>query len=113
MTFDDGILTICSVENDAKPGNMPVQMLVIKERFYFGYETLGINRYYTALQAQQQIEAVVNIPGWPEILATDICVLENGDQFRIVMRQPILNDDGLRITRLSLERVEVKYARQN
>lgn len=112
MTFDDGILTICSVENNANPGMMPKPILVIKGKFYYGFDTLGFNRYYTALQAQQQIEAVINIPGWPEILATDICVLENGDQFRIVLRQPTTDEDGLRITKLSLEKLEVKYAGQ-
>lgn len=110
MTFDDGILTIYNTENIGEPGMKPEIGLVEKERFYYSFDTLGINRYYTALQAQQQIESVVNIPGWPEIAATDICALENGDQFRIVMRQPQLNDDGLRITKLSLERMEEKYA---
>ena len=109
MTFDDGILTICSVENDAKPGMMPKPMLVIKERFYYGYDTIGISRYYTALQANQRIEAVVNVPGWGDIAVTDICVLENGNQMRIVMRQPMQDENGLRITKLSLERVDEEY----
>ena len=109
MTFDDGILTICSAKNDAKPGMMPKPMLVIKERFYYGFDTLGFNRYYTALRAQQQIEAVINIPGWPDVSTLDVCALENGDQFRIVMRQPMLDEDGLRITKLSLERMGEQY----
>ena len=110
MTFDDGILTIYKVENTAQPGQMPVEGLTEKDRYYYGFDTLGINRYYTALQAQQQIEAVVNVPGWGDIAATDICALDNGDQFRIVMRQPTLDDNGLRITKLSLERINEKYA---
>ena len=61
-TFDDGILTIYSVENIAEPGDMPVTGLVEKASFYFGYETVGINRFYTALQANRQIESVVHIP---------------------------------------------------
>ena len=67
MTFDDGILTIYKIENTAQPGQMPVEGLTEKDRYYYGFDTLGINRFYTALQAQQQIEAVVNVPGW-EIL---------------------------------------------
>ena len=110
MTFDDGILTIYKAENTAQPGQMPVEGLTEKDRYYYGFDTLGINRFYTALQAQQQIEAVVNVPGWGGIAATDICVLDNGDQFRIVMRQPTLDDNGLRITKLSLERINEKYA---
>lgn len=110
MTFDDGILTIYSVENIGDPGMMPVTGLVEKEKYYYGFDTLGINRYYTALQAQQQIESVVNIPGWGEISATDICALDDGSQFRIVMRQPTTDEDGLRITKLSLERMDEQYA---
>ena len=51
MTFDDGILTIYKIENIGKPGFKPVPGLSKKESFYFGYDTLGITRYYTALQA--------------------------------------------------------------
>lgn len=110
MTFDDGILTIYSVENIAESGMMPVTGLTEKAKYYYGFDTLGYNRFYTALQAQQQIESVVNIPGWGNILATDICALDDGSQFRIVMRQPTHDEDGLRITKLSLERMKEQYA---
>lgn len=109
MTFDDGILTIYSTENIGEPGMKPEIGLVKKEQFYYGFDTLGVNRFYTALQAQQQIESVVNIPGWPDVSTLDVCALENGDQFRIVMRQPMLDGDGLRITKLSLERMGEQY----
>lgn len=110
MTFDDGILTIFYVENVSKPGGMPITQLIPKEHYYYSYDNIGINRYYTALQAQQTIEAVVNIPGWGDISATDICALDDGVQYRIVMRQPTTDEDGLRITKLSLERINEKYA---
>lgn len=110
QTFDDGILTIYSTVNTAEPGMKPIIQLEEKEQYYYGFETLGVNRYYTALQAQQQIESVVCVPGWGDISATDICAIENGDQFNIRMRQPTLDDEGLRITKLSLERVNQEYA---
>lgn len=109
MTFDDGILTIYKTENAAEPGAKPVTKLLEKEKYYYGFDTLGISRYYTALQANQQIEAVVNIPGWGDIESWDICALDDGTQFKIVMRQPVINEDGLRITKLSLERIGEKY----
>lgn len=105
MTFDDGILTICAVRDISEPGMKPKLTLAEKERFYFGYDTLGLTRYYTALQANQQIEAVVNIPGWSDISTLDICVMENGLRYRIRLIQPMLDEDGLRITKLSLERL--------
>lgn len=110
MTFDDGILTIYREENMAKPGERPVPGLVEKEKFYFSFDTLGINRYYTAMQNQQQIEAVVNIPGWSDIVSTDICVLESGQQYKIGMLQPMTDENGQRITKISLERISEDYA---
>ena len=110
MTFDDGTLTVYRTENTAQPGKKPVQRLKVKGRHYFNYGELGYNRIYRAKQAGQQVEAVVNIPGWEDIQMTDVCVMENGDQFRILTRQPTLDDNGLRITRLSLERIDEKYA---
>lgn len=108
-TFDDGVLTIYSAENVASPGMKPVINLVEKEQYYYGYETLGINRYYTALQAQQEIEYVVCVPGWGDISTLDICALENGNQYNIKMRQPTTDEDGIKITKLSLERVNQEY----
>lgn len=109
MTFDDGILTIYTVENQAAPGDKPVYGLNEKMKSYFSYQTLGINRYYTALQADQQISAVVAVPAWDDIRVTDICVLEDGTQYTIMMVQAERDDMGLRIMRLSLERVEQNY----
>lgn len=110
MTFDDGILKICEVKNTAKPGEKPVKQLKEKESTYFGYRDLGITRYYTALKADQKIDAVVDVPDWPDIRGTDICVMENGDQFTIKMIQKTKDEDDLKITRVSLERLGENYA---
>lgn len=119
MTFDDGVVGVYELTKIKVPGKMPVDGLQEKEQFYFGYETLGINRYYTALQASQQIESVLSIPGWNPIKANthiaiiadaDGSITEDCDQFSIVMVQPTTDEDGLRITRLSLERIGDKYA---
>lgn len=119
MTYDDGIVGVYELTKVKIPGKMPTDGLVEKERFYFGYETLGINRYYTALQANQTIEAVITIPGWNTIKAnTHIAIIADAygvidadsAQYRIVMVQPTTDEDGLRITRLSLERLGENYA---
>ena len=110
MTFDDGILTIYAVENIAKPGKKPVYGLVEKSKHYFGYQTVGVTRYYEAKKADSIIEAVVSIPGWNNILATDICIMENDVQYRLSMVQPTMDENNLRITILSLERNGEQYA---
>lgn len=109
MTFDDGILTIYEVTNSAQPGAKPAPALAEKSKHYFAYETLGVTRYYAALQADQQIAAVVDIPGWYDVKTTDICILEDGGQYIISMVQPTTDEDGLRIMKLSLERVSQTY----
>lgn len=113
MTFDDGVLTICQVTNRASPGMKPEPVLREKESYYFGYETLGVQRYYTAMQAKQRIEAVVCVPDWGDIQTEDICIMESGRQYKIAMSQPTTDIDNLRITRLSLERLEENYVIQN
>lgn len=113
MTFDDGVLTICQVTNRASPGMKPDPVLQEKERYYFTYETLGVQRYYTAMQAKQKIEAVVCVPDWGNIQTEDICILESGVQYKIVMIQNTTDENNLRITRLSLERLEENYAIQD
>lgn len=109
MTFDDGILTIYDVENTAPAGKKPVYGLSEKDRYYYSYEKLGITRYYQALQADQRIECVVSVPGWGDIKTTDLCELDGGIRYRIVMVQPDRDEAGLRITRLSLERTDQTY----
>lgn len=119
MTYDDGVIGVYELTQEKVPGKKPTEGLQEKERFAFSYETLGINRYYTALQANQKVESVVRIPGWHEITANmHIAVIADADgtidascaQYRIVMVQPSIDEYGLRITRLSLERIGENYA---
>lgn len=95
--------------NTAANGQKPVYTLSERASYHFGFDTLGINRYFTALNAKKQIEAVVNIPDWNEIDSRDVIVLEDGRQYRLAMVQPQLDEDGLRITKLSLERINEEY----
>lgn len=105
MTFDDGILKIYRTENIAKPGDMPKDELVLKSEHYFGFDVLGYNRYYTALQAHQNISAVVNIPDYHDISSLDVAELEDGTRFHIRLVQSMKDENGLNITKLTLERV--------
>lgn len=104
MTFDDGIVKIYNVENDAQPGEMPVKGLALEESFHFFEESLGITRYYEALKAGQLIERVISIP-WPASVNTNqVAIFEDGAQYQVRMVQQGADDFGLKILRLSLER---------
>lgn len=106
MTFDDGILTVYGMKNTAEQGDMPKETPVLQSQHYFCYDTLGFQRYYTALQAKQQIDAVVNIPLWQDIRMTDMVVLDDGSSFGVRLVQKMKDDNGLQITKLTLERLE-------
>ena len=112
MTFDDGILKIYNTQNIADHGDMPKDGLVLKSEHYFGYDVLGYNRYYTALQAHQNINALVNIPDWhgQEITTLDIAEMEDGIKYMIRLVQPMKDENGLNITKLTLERVVAQNA---
>lgn len=106
MTFDDGVLEVYRMENTAPPGAMPKETPVLQDRHYFGYDTLGFQRYYTALQAKQQVAAVVNVPLWSDIRVSDLVVLDGGDSYRVQLAQRMKDENGLQITKLTLERWE-------
>lgn len=113
MTYDDGVLTVYAMNNSAANGEKPKYTLSVKSQHFFRFDTLGINRYYTALQANQQIEAVVEIPMWHDVSVHDVVMLENGLQYRVQMVQPTFDEDNLRIMKLSLERISEAYVISN
>lgn len=110
MTYDDGVVRIYLIGDISAEGGLPVEGLVFDEAFHFAYYTLGISRFYTAKQAHQMIEAVIEIPGWkPYQNDLTVAILEGGTQYIVRLVQPVVDDDGLRVTRLSLERIHEDY----
>ena len=105
MTFDDGILIVKTRTNTAENGLMASYSYVEKARYFFGFDYVGYNRYYEAMKAQVQIEHVVNVPEWIDIDGADVVELEDGVMYRLAQIQRTW-DDGLKITKLSLERVK-------
>lgn len=105
MTFDDGILQVYRTENTAEAGAMPRETETLLSWHYFSYDVLGFSRYYTALQANQSISAVVNIPGWHDISVLDTVTMEDGRRYLVRLCQPMKDDNGLDMTKLTLERV--------
>lgn len=111
MTFDDGILIIYDIQNSASPGKKPIKMLREKTRSYYAFDRIGVTRYYAAKQANQTVEAVVNLPDWIDVCADDVCILQEKPdiQYQIDMVQPEYDENGLKITKLTLGRVGQKY----
>mgnify|MGYP001623233990 CR=1 FL=1 len=109
MTFDDGLVEICTVVNLNNPGDIPKKGLRRGEEFYFHEESVGITRYYEAIRANQMIERVIAVYRAP-INVNQIAVFEDGSQYIIRMVQQTVDENGIKISRLSLERNGEEYA---
>ena len=109
MTFDDGILTVYRPQNTAGPGDKPVPGLKFIGRHYYSISSLGVTRYYAAMQAGQDVSAVVAVPGWNDIVTNDVIVLDDGRKYGAEMVQPETDEFGLRIMRVTLGVLSVDY----
>ena len=109
MTFDDGILSVYRPENTAGPGDKPQPGYIFKGRYYYGFASLGVTRYYAAMQAGQDVSAVVAVPGWNDIVTNDVIVLDDGQKYGAEMVQPETDEFGLRIMRVTLGVLSVDY----
>lgn len=107
QAFNDGVVMVYSVGDIAKPGDMPKQGLVLKETLRFHWRTVGIKRYYIAMQASQQVDEVIRCPYRETVCAKDVAVLA-GKQYRIDLVQ---RPEGIvpPVMDLTLSRVEQDY----
>lgn len=108
QTFNDGVCSISRVKNVAEPGNKPKEGLEAKYgRIPFERRTIGLQRFYQAMQADVQITDLIRIPYQMNISTNDVCVIE-GKQYRIKQVQAI-KDTLPAAADLTLERLEVAY----
>lgn len=107
--FNDGVTTIYSVENIAQPGNMPKEGLIYKVGpLRYRERTVGMGRFWTAMQAQVKIDQVIRVQQIRSISTQDVVVLVDGKQYRIKQIQ-YPEDIKPPVMDLSLERLEAEY----
>lgn len=109
MLLDSGLLTLCRLENAAAPGDMPKEHLVPLRQCFYGERTVGYGRQYAARGVNEQIDILARIWQDRQARVGMYAVLENGEQYRINNAQQLLDEDGLRVTDLSLERMDALY----
>lgn len=101
-----GILTIYSLSNTGTAGMMPTEKLVEICTAYYEERTIGVTRVYAALGADQQIDALVRCFNTPSLPTNaQYAVLEDGNQYRISLKQKIDADTY----DLTLVRLEANY----
>lgn len=109
QTYDDGVLTTCTLENTAQPGSMPVQKLVPVTTHFYGERTVGYNRQYAAMGVNEQIDLLVRVWRDSSIRIGMYVVMEDGNQYRIDNVQHLYDDDNLKVTDLTLRRLDELY----
>ena len=55
QSYNDGVVTVYSVTDSARPGYQPVEQLTEKIKLRYEEQRLGIQRYYNAMQNQIQV----------------------------------------------------------
>lgn len=105
MILDGGILTIFEKVNTNPAGLMPVEKLRQVQQMYYGIRTIGFARQYSAMSAGQSVDMLVRVQFNPLIFAGMYVVLEGGVQYRVDLVQHVDNDDGLKMTDLTLARL--------
>ena len=113
QTFNDGVCKIYKVENTALPGDMPIDGLVLKQTLRYKERTVGMGRYYAAMQNNIKVDFVIRCPevrGLSE-KATDILVaiLIDGYQYEVKQIQYI-EDAVPKSMDMTLERLGSDYA---
>jgi len=112
QSFPDGIVNVYKVTDIALPGDMPVDGLVLKQTLRYKERTVGMGRYYAAMQNNIKVDFVIRCPevrGLSE-KSTDILVaiLIDGQQYKIMQIQ-YPEDVNPPVMDMSLERLGENY----
>lgn len=114
---DDGIVKICDLENESENALMPQEHLKVLRSHLFEERTVGYNRQYAAMGVNERVDYLVRIWRDAQVHIGQYAILtdyegqvnENGDQYRISNVQHVFDDDGLKVTDLSLYRMDELY----
>lgn len=107
QTYKDGVLSVYSIKNISEPGDRKVDKLVTKyNRLRFDIRTVGMNRFWNAMQNKIEIEELLRTPRIMDVTTQDI-VLLRGYQYKIEQIQYLAEEP--RSMDLSLRRLETEY----
>lgn len=109
MLLDAGILSLYTLRNLSENGRMPVNKLVLFDKTYYGERTVGYNRLYAAKGVNQKIDKLIRIWRNESVEVNNYVILEDEKQYRIDAVQHLYDDDGLKVTDLTLSRLEKFY----
>lgn len=114
---DAGIVNICDLINEAADGEMPKEKLQKLRAHMFEERIIGYGRQYAAKGVNERVDmqiriwrdAQVHIGQYALLSDYEGQVNEGGDQYRIDNVQQVLDSNGLKVTDLSLYRMDELY----
>ena len=92
QNYNDGVVAIIAVVDTAPPGYQP-QPGDPQVKYTLRYEErrLGIQRYYSSLQNQIQLDRVIRVPRVAGITTQDFAVTEDKQAYRIDLVQSVMD----------------------
>lgn len=108
QTFNDGIVTVYRLTDEAKPGYMPKPKPVKVALLRYEERRLGLTRYYSAKQNNVNVKRVLRVPRGAPVAAQDIAVTEDGQEYAIDLVQTV---DGVWPDSLDLTLAKVSQKR--
>ena len=102
----EGIVKICKIENISQSGRMPVEKLVEIGSAYYRKRTMGYNRLYAAMGANQSIDMLIRCFNMEAPREPEIYAVFDEEQYRVSMMQEIVDERCLDLT---LQRLEENY----
>ena len=109
---DAGHILICELTNTAGKSEMPIMTLSVITEADFEERTFGMNRQYLAKGVNEQIDLMARIWRDPAVHIGMYAVLTDSDydgQYRITDVRHQLDDDGLKVTDITLQRLGENY----
>lgn len=104
MKHDDGIVSIYSLTDSRTNGLMPQMTKTLHSQHFFEYRTVSFRRYFEASGVNMRVDHVIRI--WEDrTIQTNMLRLIGSEYYRIIQVQHLYDDDNLRVSDLSLERV--------
>lgn len=83
QAYADGVVIIYTVLNSAPAGSKPVDILTPKASLRYAERTVGISRYYAALQANVKINRLIRCPLLRDVSTQDAAIPNDGKRYRI------------------------------
>jgi len=106
QTYNDGVVKLYCVKNIAEAGNRPKEALHLKRVLRYAERTVGLGRFWTAKQAQVEIDLLLRVQKLRDVSTQDIAIPNDGQQYKIVQIQ---YPEGKDYMDLSLERLVSVY----